>query len=63
MSDTSVENESRKEALKKLKVSSGPKFFVEYRAFIAEHTDTFAEGPITAKEWLDRLDKLEKENK
>lgn len=51
------------EALKKLKAPSGPKFFVEYRAFIAEHTDTVAEGPITAKEWLDRLDKLEKENK
>lgn len=51
------------EALKKLKAPSGPKFFAEFRVFIAEHTDTFAEGPITAKEWLDRLDKLEKENK
>jgi hypothetical protein len=50
------------EALRKLKAPTGPKFFAEFRVFVAEHTDTFAEGPITAKEWLDRLDKLEKEN-
>jgi hypothetical protein len=47
------------EALKKLKAPSGPRFFAEFRFFIAEHTDTFAEGPITAKEWLDRYDKAE----
>jgi len=60
---TPEQSKAVSEALKKLKAPSGPKFFAEYRAFIAEHTDTFAEGPITAKEWLDRLDKLEKENK
>lgn len=48
------------EALKKLNAPSGPKFFAEFRFFIAEHTDTFAEGPITAKEWLERYDKADK---
>jgi hypothetical protein len=48
------------EALKKLNAPSGPRFFAEFRVFIAEHTDTFAEGPITAKDWLDRYDKPEK---
>jgi hypothetical protein len=48
------------EALKKLHAPSGPRFFAEFRVFIAEHTDTFAEGPITAKDWLARYDKPEK---
>lgn len=44
------------EAWKKLGLPSGAKFFSEFRVFVAEHTDTFAEGPISAKEWLSRLD-------
>lgn len=44
------------EAEKKLGVPRGAKFFVEFRALIAEHTDTFVEGPTTARDWLKKLD-------
>ena len=44
-------------AWKKLGLPSGAKFFVEFRRTIAEHTDTFAEGPTTAADWLTKLDK------
>jgi hypothetical protein len=44
-------------AWKKLGLPSGAKFFVQIRQFIAEHSDTFAEGPTTAATWLGKLDK------
>jgi hypothetical protein len=43
-------------AWKKLGLPSGARFFVEFRKNIAEHTDTFAEGPTTAADWLKKLD-------
>lgn len=43
-------------AWKKLGLPSGARFFVEFRANVAEHSDTFAEGPTTAAAWLARLD-------
>jgi len=43
-------------AFERLKLPRGAKFFVEYRKFIAEHTDTFVEGPTTAEAWLKKLD-------
>lgn len=39
-----------------LGVESGPAFFVAVRETIASHTDTEAYGPITAAQWLSRLD-------
>ena len=36
----------------KLKLPSGVDFFLDYRKFIAEHTDTFAKGPTTAADYL-----------
>jgi hypothetical protein len=43
-------------AWKELGLPSGPRFFVEFRAFMLEHTDTFASGPTTAADWLAALD-------
>lgn len=43
-------------AWKELGLPSGPRFFVEFRSFILEHTDTFASGPTTAADWLAALD-------
>jgi hypothetical protein len=43
----------------KLGLPSGPNFFVEFRRHIAEHSDTFAEGPTSAEAWLSRLVKKE----
>ena len=43
-------------AWKELGLPSGPRFFVEFRSFILEHTDTFASGPTTAADWLATLD-------
>lgn len=39
-----------------LGVESGPAYFVAIRELIASHTDTSAYGPITAEQWLTKLD-------
>ncbi len=39
-------------AVKRLNAPRGADFFFEVRRFIAEHSDTFALGPTTAKDWL-----------
>lgn len=41
-------------AWEKLKLPSGPDFFIEFRKFIASHTDTFVSGPTTAADYLAR---------
>jgi hypothetical protein len=41
---------------KALGVESGPAFFVAIRELIASHTDTKTYGPITAGQWLGKLD-------
>lgn len=41
---------------KALGVESGPAYFVASRELIAAHTDTRAYGPITAGQWLAKLD-------
>lgn len=41
---------------KELGLPSGPAYFVRIRDAIAEHTDTKTVGPISAAEWLARLD-------
>ena len=42
-------------ALDKLGLPRGANFFVEIRKLVAEHTDTFVEGPTTAEAWLRKL--------
>ena len=44
------------DAYKALNTPSGPDFFVKFRAFIEEHTDTFVSGPTNAADWLKKLD-------
>ena len=39
-------------AVRRLNAPRGADFFFEIRRFIAEHSDTFALGPTTAKDWL-----------
>jgi hypothetical protein len=39
-----------------LGLESGPAYFVATRELFAAHTDTTAYGPITAAQWLGRLD-------
>lgn len=41
----------------KLKLPSGADFFIEFRQFIAEHSDTFVSGPTTAADFLARRTK------
>lgn len=43
------------DARKKLGLASGARFFLEFRKFIADHTDTVVEGPTTATDWLAQL--------
>lgn len=42
----------RNEALKQLGAPTGQKFWIAIRQTIAEHTDTVANGPTTAGDWL-----------
>jgi hypothetical protein len=41
--------------LESMGLPRGANFFVEFRKFVAEHTDTFVEGPTTAEAWLGKL--------
>ena len=47
---------------KELHMPSGPAYFVGIRENIASHTDTKTYGPISAAQWLARLDKWRAEN-
>jgi len=53
---TPEQSKAVNEAEKKLSVPRGARFFEEFRALIAEHTDTFVEGPTTVSDWLKKLD-------
>ncbi|MBO9714594.1 hypothetical protein [Sphingomonas sp.] len=39
-----------------LHLKTGPAFWLEVRQNVAEHSETRAQGPITAAQWLARLD-------
>jgi hypothetical protein len=39
-------------AWEEMKLPSGADFFLQFRRFIAEHSDTFAAGPTTAADFL-----------
>lgn len=47
---------------KELKMPSGPAYFVHIREMIADHTDSKSYGPISAAQWIGRLDKWRAEN-
>lgn len=41
---------------KELGLPSGPAYFVNIRELVAEHTDSKTVGPVSAGQWLKRLD-------
>ncbi|MCP3730925.1 hypothetical protein M9978_10835 [Sphingomonas sp. MG17] len=41
---------------KELGIPSGPAYFVDIREFIASHTDSRTIGPVSAGQWIRRLD-------
>lgn len=43
-------------ASREMGLPSGPRFFIEFRSLLLEHTDTFAKGPTTAGAYLAELD-------
>lgn len=45
------------DAATKLGLPHGHAFFLEIRKYVQEHTDTSAEGPTTAADWLSKLKK------
>ena len=47
---------------KELGIPSGPAYFVNLRRLVAEHTDSKTYGPLSAGQWLARLDKWRAEN-
>ena len=48
--DKAVEAASRK-----MGVDPGPKMGIEFRRYIAEHSDTMSAGPTTAADWLKQV--------
>ncbi len=41
---------------KELGIPSGPAYFIDIREFIATHSDSKTVGPVSAGQWLKRLD-------
>lgn len=48
--------------IKELGLPTGPAFFVQGRKNYASHTDTQAVGPVSAAQWLAKLEAWRKEN-
>lgn len=48
--------------IKELGLPTGPAFFIQGRKHYASHTDTQAVGPISAAQWLAKLDAWRKDN-
>jgi hypothetical protein len=44
-------------AWEEMDLPSGPDFFIEFRQYVAEHTDTFVSGPTTAADYLGRRER------
>ena len=42
-------------AARKMGVDPGPKMGIEFRRYIAEHSDTMSAGPTTAADWLKQV--------
>lgn len=52
-----AEQEAKMDAKRKeLGIPRGPAYFVDIREFIASHTDSKTVGPVSAGQWLKRLD-------
>ena len=47
---------------KELGIPSGPAYFVHIRELVAEHSDSKTYGPLSAGQWLARLDAWRAEN-
>jgi hypothetical protein len=47
---------------RELKMESGPAYFIALRGLVASHTDSKAYGPISADQWLSRLERWRAEN-
>lgn len=52
---TDAQDDAFDAAAKKMGVTSGPRASIEFRKYIAVHTDTLAIGPITADQALARI--------
>jgi hypothetical protein len=53
---TQVQQAAMDAKAEQLQLKTGPAFFLEMRENVAAHTDTKAQGPLTAAQWLARLD-------
>ena len=61
--ETTPEQEAAMDAKRKeLGLPSGPAYYVNIRKTIASHTDSKATGPISAAQWLERLNAWRAEN-
>ncbi|WP_037498232.1 hypothetical protein [Sphingomonas jaspsi] len=54
---TDAQDEAVDAAAKKMGLTTGPKASLEFRTMIAVHTDTMANGPMTAAQILANLEK------
>ncbi len=52
---TPAQDEAVEAAARRMRAAAGPRAGLELRQHIAEHTDTFVAGPMTAAEWLRRI--------
>jgi hypothetical protein len=43
------------QVMERMGLPRGANFFIEFRKNVAEHSDTFVEGPTTAEAWLKKL--------
>ncbi|HEY3349012.1 MAG TPA: hypothetical protein VGM13_04500 [Thermoanaerobaculia bacterium] len=48
--------EAVSKAYREMGLPSGPRFFLQFRSMLLEHSDTFANGPTTAGAYLAELD-------
>lgn len=54
---TAAQDDATDAAAKKLGIVSGPRASIEFRTMIGSHTDTYANGPMSAAQILAELDK------
>jgi len=52
---TPAQDKALDDAAKRMGVLAGPKMGLQLRQHIAEHSDTFAAGPMTAADWLKQV--------
>ena len=52
---TEAQDAAIEAAARRARHAAGPRAGLQLRRYIAEHSDTFAAGPVTAAEWLRRI--------